>query len=445
MTYLKVKRYGIAALLVALLFTLISLYSAVVLAYADGESTDEPAVEIISELNVHFLDVGQADSCIIELPDGKNMLIDAGENKTESKKTIIDYVEKNIKGTDGKTIEYFDYVILTHPDSDHCGGMAAVLKEYPAKVFYRPNVYADREGDFTDPELSIKELGKNNIKDTAAYYNAIRAGYNPDKINDVETVGHVFDPFNDDISLIKPDSLKETDPNYYTFTFYAPLGKTYKDWNDYSPVMILDYHGKRFMLSGDAEKECEKGFVEKAATKEGKYSIFDDDFTVNVFKLGHHGSRTSSSEAFIDVMTTKSSRKDVLAIISCGAGNSYGHPHKDVLDRLESMGFSDENILRTDKMGTITVSVRGEIAEGSETAAYNLYVNNVVHVDKDAPGLTRKQIYIIIAVVVIIVLVVIIVGTMRAKKAPQASTRSAHSGAHSSGGAHRTQNKGRKR
>ena len=408
-------RLGITALISALIMTFVAFFSAGLLAYAD----EPAAVEVVGALNVHFLDVGQADSCIIELPDGKNMLIDAGENKKESKQAILNFVEENIKGTDGKTIKYFDYVILTHPDSDHCGGMADVLKKYPAKVFYRPNVYADRAGDFTDPETAIKDLGKNNIKDTSTYYNAIRAGYNPDKVNDVESVGHVFDPLNDDISLIKPDSLKETDPNYYTFTFYAPLGKTYSDWNDYSPVMILDYHGKRFMLSGDAEKNCEKGFVEKAATKEGKYSIFDDNFTVDVFKLGHHGSRTSSSEAFIEVMTTASSRKDVIAIISCGKGNSYGHPHSEVLDRLSNMGFSDENILRTDEVGTIDISVRGEKSEETEEVSFNLYVNDSYHAgpsgDELPFGLTRKQLYIIIAVAVIIVLAVVIVGATRGK------------------------------
>ena len=414
------KKYGVAALISAVLFALVAFFSAGFFAYAD-----EPEVaEIVSELNVHFLDVGQGDSCIIELPDGKKMLIDAGENKKASKQAILGYIEENIKSADGKTIEYFDYAILTHPDSDHCGGMAAVLGEYPAKVFYRPNVYADHSGNFTDPEEGIKSLGKNNIKDTAAYYNAIKAGYNPDKVNDVETVGYVFDPLNDDISLIKPDSLKETDPNYYTFTFYAPLEKSYTDWNDYSPVMILDYHGKRFMLSGDAEKNCEKGFVEKAATREGKYSVFGDDFTVNVFKLGHHGSRTSSSEAFIETMTSPQSRSDVIAIISCGKGNKYGHPHSEVLERLSNMGFSDENILRTDEIGTICVSVRGEIMAGSEAAVYNLYVNNIVHVDKGNPsGLTKTQLYIIIAAVVIIVLIVIIVAVMRSKNSSHGKGR----------------------
>ena len=136
-----------------------------------GTKTEE-ILELGGDLNVHFVDVGQGDACIIELPDNRNMLIDAGDTHTENKTRLIEYIEENINDENGEDIKYFDFVILTHPDSDHCGGMADVLEKYPAKTFYRPNVYsAYKDGeagdDWTDPaKESIKaqtEIGRAHV------------------------------------------------------------------------------------------------------------------------------------------------------------------------------------------------------------------------------------------------------------------------------------------
>jgi competence protein ComEC len=99
---------------------------------------------------VHFLDVGQGDCSIIRLPDGKTVIIDAGDTKTANKTKILNYIETNFG------IEYFDYAIVTHTDSDHCGGIKDVLTAYPAKTVYRPNVLAIRAG-FTDPVIAVAQ------------------------------------------------------------------------------------------------------------------------------------------------------------------------------------------------------------------------------------------------------------------------------------------------
>ena len=152
----------------------------------NGQQTPEPGTvtELGDDMNVHFVDVRQGDACIIEFPDDKKMLIDAGENNKTDKTALLNYIEENIKDAEGNSITYFDYVVLTHPDSDHCGGMFDVLKEYPAKTFYRPNVYyndIDKDGNskigFDDPETEIKELGSKNIKDTQTYGRALQAAY----------------------------------------------------------------------------------------------------------------------------------------------------------------------------------------------------------------------------------------------------------------------------
>ncbi len=373
------------------------------------------------DLNVHFVDVRQGDACIIEFPDDKKMLIDAGENNKTDKTALLNYIDEHIKDAEGNTISYFDYVVLTHPDSDHCGGMFDVLKEYPAKTFYRPNVYyndKDKDGNpkigFNDPETEIKELGSKNIKETQTYGRALKAAYEGE-VAGTATEVIVTDATDEETSVIAPDLEKDA-AEYYSFTFYAPIGsKSYSDWNDYSPIMILEYHEKRFMLSGDAEKNAEADFVAEALKGEGKYAIFDDEFSVDVFKLGHHGSRTSSSEAFINVMTTPESCASVQAIISCGEDNEYGHPHEEVLERLKKLGFKDENILRTDTLdegvGAIAMSVRGAKADDG-SVSYALYVGeNAVRVRTKSKvtvniWLTWFEIVLIGCVAVIIVLLV---------------------------------------
>ena len=115
----------------------------------------------------------------------------------------------------------------------------------------------------------------------------------------------VTDPADDSQTISGGDG-----ENAYTYTFYSPLSHKYGttstvDWNEYSPIMILEYRGFKFALSGDAEKKNEAEFVAKveAAKTDGitdKYDAFTDDYTVNLVKAGHHGSRTSTSQGYLD-------------------------------------------------------------------------------------------------------------------------------------------------
>ena len=143
-------------------------------------STQFSYAEDFPELRVHFLDVGQGDCCIIEFPDGKNMIIDAGDNKSYVKNKIKTYVDDNIKrGNEGKVV--FDYAIMTHSDSDHIGSFEVVYNNYDVKTTYRPNQKAINKNDdtYADPaSLSTgdsgfwgNEVGK---KDTATYRNMLK-------------------------------------------------------------------------------------------------------------------------------------------------------------------------------------------------------------------------------------------------------------------------------
>ena len=346
--------------------------------YVDADSVQKNDIVTLSDgvyasaaddgagLYIHYVDVGQGDCTIIELPDGKTMIIDAGENK----KNVETAIDGFISNTLGAEFRYFDYAILTHPDSDHCGSMDFVLNKYPARVSYRPNVQATN-GSYVDP---AGDLPKD--KDTATYRTAIESMYT--EIDGQPTVVYVTDPADENQTIIGED-------NMYSFTFYSPLSEKYTDWNDYSPIMILSYNGFNFALSGDAEKANEAEFVAKvqAAPTDGvadKYDIFTDSYTVNAIKCGHHGSRTSTSQGYIDAITTPDGAKNAYYIISCGEGNSYKHPHSETLDRLKNMGVPEDNILRTDALGDITLSVRAD-ANG----VYNLYYGDKA---TDAPVTT---------------------------------------------------------
>ena len=318
------------------------------------------------DMYVHFVDVGQGDCTIIELPDGKTMVIDGGENNKKVETAIQTFIDN----TFGSDFKYFDYAILTHPDSDHCGSLDYVLDKYPARVVYRPNVEAvgTKASPYTDPgkaDLSADAVSKN----TAVYANAVKAMYYVG--DDMTSVVYVTDPAVESQTITGGSG-----DDKYSFTFYTPLSTKYTgegDWNNYSPVMILEYKGFKFAMSGDAEEKNLGEFVNKlqAAKSDGvtdKYDDFTDTYCVNVIKAGHHGSRNATTEDYLKAITTETGAAGVYCVVSCGDGNSYGHPHSEAIDRYKSIGVKDENILRTDKVGDITFSVRVD-----ESGTYKLF------------------------------------------------------------------------
>lgn len=359
-SHLALRLFLVALIVAALGVSLIweaKINAALGFTHEQAAGTERESVD----LDVHFVDVGQGDACILELPDDRVMLIDSGEK--DSQDTLIRYIDENIR-RDGKKLTYFDIAMITHSDSDHCGEMNDVLNAYPAKTFYRPNVAANRNG-YVDPGIAAGDLyGNYRTKDTAAYKNAIEAGY-----AGAETT-YATNALDEEQNVIKPADIGEGEAGYYTLTLYTPTVDTYPtDWNNYSPVMILEYEGKRMALSGDAEKEAEAEFVRLANEGAGKFSVFTDRYYVDLIKLGHHGSRTSSSEGYLNAITTAASCPATFAVVSCGKDNEYGHPHSETLTRLNEFGFKPENILRTDQAGTIVATVKLD-----ENFLYGLFI-----------------------------------------------------------------------
>ncbi len=299
------------------------------------KNTDNPLNEkgyrfdtsISGDYSVHFIDVGQGDSSLIEFPDGKNMLIDTGDDKSEIRDVLFNYLDE-------QNITTIDYLVITHPDSDHIGSVPELLEKYEILEVYIPCVYS------TYDEEHNLDTDNYVTKDTVGWSESIEAIYNEGcKIN----------------YTIKGDKIVNEE-FAYEVNFYTPLEENLgsDDWNDYSPIMIVNIQNMKYMFVGDAEEEEELAFL-NAYSKEVEKLEFD----CNVLKVGHHGSKYGSSKAFLDVV------KPEIAVISVGQENSYGHPTQEAIQRLTDAGCT---IYMTKDLeegvdSIVLTSKDGEIAE----------------------------------------------------------------------------------
>lgn len=255
-------------------------------------NVEENQQAVAGNLKIAYIDVGQADSIFIILPNGETVLIDAGEQASS------DDIIQHIKDSGQNTL---DYVIATHPHADHIGGMATVLDAFDVKNIYMPDkVHTSKTFENLIDTIDAKGLSINIAKagKTIFDYGNIKAA------------------------------------------FIAPVGDNYSNLNNYSAVVLLTYNDCRFLFMGDAEAEAETEILEAGY-----------DVTANILKVGHHGSDTSSTDTFIKEVAPQ------YAIISCGAGNSYGHPDDITLATLDSFNV---DVHRTDTEGTVIATCDGE-------------------------------------------------------------------------------------
>ncbi|KJS88427.1 MAG: hypothetical protein JM58_01310, partial [Peptococcaceae bacterium BICA1-8] len=257
------------------------------------ESGAKEASTSTDYLEVHYIDVGQGDSTLIMLPDGQTILIDVGGNSAG--KSVVDYLK-------GLSIKRVDHVIGTHPHEDHIGGLDVVINSFDVGKVYLPKV-SHTSKTFEDLFLAIKNKG---LKITEA-----KGG----------------------IALDIGDSAAAV--------FVAPNNSSYPDLNNYSAVVKLTYGEASFLFTGDAEEKSEGEMLIQSRTQ----------LKTDVLKVGHHGSSTSTSQPFLDIVAPK------YAVISAGKGNDYGHPHQEIIKRLEEKGVQ---YFRTDLQGTIIMQSDGK-------------------------------------------------------------------------------------
>lgn len=291
------------------------------------------------ELLVHMLDVGQGDCIYIQLPDGKDMVIDCAnynDDKEYEEKTF-DYLDANI------TDDTVEYLMLTHCDSDHVYFMDELLERYQVEKLFMPNVLAAPGTDSKDKKALQDQI---DALDTSRFTDKDTIGT---KTYAEFFIAALTEPNCEIVLNVDPDVNTNSiiiEETTYRLVFYCPTQEYYDDSNlnsaerknAISPIGILEYNGRRIMLTGDSNELNEPLVVERT----GKIDC-------DVLKVGHHGSATSTLNPFLDAYTFE------YAIISCNTyGNKFNHPRQSTLDRLKA---HDIAVYRTDKNGNIVVSV----------------------------------------------------------------------------------------
>ena len=268
--------------------TSISVEQAEVLS-STTQKTTKTTKKTIEPLQVHYIDVGQGD-CILITCNGKSMLIDAGDNNKGTQ--IQNYIKK-------QGITTLDYVIGTHPDSDHIGGLDVILYKFLCSTIIMPDI----ENDTDTYQDVIDTMESKKYKNTKPV------------VGTKYTLGDA------------------------TFTIIAP-NDTYDDTNNSSVGVLLTHGENTFLFTGDAEEKAEKDILDQ-----------DTKIEADVYKVSHHGSKTATSQDFLDAVNP------TYAVISCAEGNTYGFPSADTLNKLREMGVK---VFRTDEQGTIVAKSDGK-------------------------------------------------------------------------------------
>lgn len=254
-----------------------------------GSNVNPSDIPENSNFEVHFIDVGQADSALIEC-DGETMMIDGG-NVADSN-VVAAYLKK-------EDVTELNYVVCSHAHEDHVGGLSGALS-----VTKTDNIYA--------PKTEANTKAYKNFKKKAEEQN---------------------------VEIKHPNVGDEIQLGSSTVEFLGPVDENGKDLNSTSIVLKITYGNTSFLFTGDAESNEEEEILNSGA-----------DLKSTVLKVGHHGSRTSTSYPFLREVMPQ------YAVISVEKGNSYGHPNEETLSKLSDAGVE---VYRTDESGDIVMTSDG--------------------------------------------------------------------------------------
>ncbi len=255
-------------------------------------------------LYLYMIDCGQGDCFLLEY-NHQFAMIDCGDSEEQ----VLNFLKN-------KKVDELQFIVATHPHDDHIGAMEAVLDNYKCNQIYIPKTYTDVQVSQWYIDLRTKIRSKKIPV------------VNP-KENDKFTLGDV------EFNVLEQFTPKEAD---YTV-------------NNYSTVIKCSYGKNDILFVGDAEKEVEYQMLEE-----------DDNIQAEILKVGHHGSTSSTTKDFLDVVSPK------YALISCGVGNQFHHPTEKVMNRLQEKGVS---VYRTDENGDVKVTItKTKIYFGCEAGDY---------------------------------------------------------------------------
>lgn len=246
--------------------------------------------DTMTPLEIHYIDVGQGDATLIKCGDDA-MLIDAGDNDKGTQ--IRAYLMS-------QNVSKLKYVIGTHPDADHYGGLDVVIYNFDCENIFLSDLMKDnRTCD------DVVQTMKNK------YYT-----YTTPAVGSTYTLGDA------------------------TIQFVGPVKNDYSEANNHSLVLLVKHGDNTFLFTGDAEEESERDILAANTT-----------ISCDVMQAGHHGSSSSNTEKFLKTASPE------YMVISCGENNQYGHPHSETMNTLRAMGVK---VFRTDLQGTIVVKSDGK-------------------------------------------------------------------------------------
>ena len=284
----------------------------------EPESTDreDTLTDVDGELEIHHIDVGQADAALIRTPDGETIVIDTGDWRQDGS-GVIEYLEAH-------DVDRIDHLIGTHGHADHIGGHAAIIEHYET----------ERDG--------IGAVYDSGVPHTSQTY---------------ERYLDAVEEYDVELFVVEEgDELPIDDANVSGLVVNPPAGDSGSDLHFNSVSIVFEFGDVRYLTTGDAETDAESRMIEAWA----------DELDADIYQAGHHGSTTSSTPPFLDTVAPE------VAIISSNFDSQYGHPHDEILEAFAEReietywtGVHGDIVLTTDG-STIAIETETEFSNDAD-------------------------------------------------------------------------------